>query len=329
MSRSWNGEALVNELSALLGDSSTVFKTRVLGWLNDTIFDMSSRHDWGHHLTKGKKYLSTGSELHSLEIAYPAAPNVALTAGGALTAGSTYSFLVTYLQDNGVESALGVLSNKLTTTAEFLSIKLTGIPTSAESLVTKRNIYMSVDDGAYYFHSQIADNFETDLIISTNAGSLIEPPDYAAIRRLNGSPFFESSPSNYLQYRDIDQLRQLIQGKWSLGSPEYFSPIESNTIATYPLPSSDFELSFNYYRNPFRLYFSKSSQPDLPVYLKPALKAGVIALGYEYRDRAGQEFKKANYENALVDAINRGGRVANIEYVVRDVYGTPNGFEVG
>jgi hypothetical protein len=329
MSRKWNGESLVDELSAFLGDTSTTFKTKTLGWLNDVIFDISSRHDWGNHLVKGKKILVGGEEIQDLEIEAPDSFDFTIASGGAMSAGSSYRFCATFVQDNGVESLPGESAEELTTTATEKSFNLTNIPTSDESLVTKRNIYVSKDLGPYYFHTQIDDNFTTSLDITTDTDSTVEPPDYEAIRRLKGSPFFEGSPSLYLQYRDVDQLRKLIQGQWSLGSPEFFSPLEVNKITTYPIPSSDMEVSFNYFRNPFKLYYTSDSQPDLPIYLKQALKAGVIAMGYEYRDRQGAEIKRANYENSIVDAINRGGRIANIEYAVLDVYGNFNGFEIG
>ena len=329
MSRAWNGDSLVNELSALLGDTSAAFQVKVLGWLNDTIFDIATRHDWGHHLTKGKKILASGEESHSLELGSPEACTVALATGGTLSENSKYSVIVTYVQANGVETPSGAASSVLTMTGATLSMSLSAIPTSLESLVTKRNVYLQKDDLGYFLHTTIDDNFTTTLTISDATSSVIEPPDYEVIRRLKGSPFFEGNPSNYLIYKDIDQLRLMAQGQWQTGTPAYFSPVESNSISTYPIPSSDLEVSFNYYRNPFKIYDSINSQPDLPIYLKPALKAGVIAIGYEYRDRAGQEIKKANYENALIDAINRGGRVANIEYSVRDVYGSFDGFEVG
>jgi hypothetical protein len=330
MSRSWNGESLVNELSALLGDTSTAFKSRVLGWLNDTVYDISTRHDWGFHLVKGKKKLTEDEEEHSLEIAAPDAPTVALAAGGTLTTESDYVVLVTFVQANGVETKAGDVSATISTDAGTnLTIEVTAIPIAEESLVTQRKVYLSKDAGPFYLHTTLDDNFETSLTIDADVSSTVEPPDYESIRKLKGSPFFEESPSRQLIYRDLDQLRLLIQGQWSSGSPEYFAPKGHNSLVTYPMPTAGLELSFYYYRNPFRLYNADDSQPDLPIFLKPVLKAGVIALGYEYRDRAGQEIKKANYENAIVDAINRGARVANVEYSVRDVYGSFTGFEVG
>lgn len=328
MSRSWNGESLVDELSALLGDTSATFKTRVLSWLNDVVFDISNRHDWGFHLTKGKKILTSGEEFHSLEVDAPIAPDIVLATSGSLTANSQYKVLITYAQDNGVESMPGDESLTVTATTGNQTITLSNIPTSPESLVTQRKIYLSKDGAAFFYQSTLNDNYTTTLTIDADTASTIEPPDYESIRRLKGSPFFEESPSNYLTYKDIDQLRLLIQGSWSQGSPEYFCPVENNKITMYPLPGADYELSFNYYRNPYRLYYTYTSQPDLPIYLKPALRAGVIALGYEYRERDGAEVKRANYESAVYDAINRGARVANIEYTVRDVYGGLNGFEV-
>jgi hypothetical protein len=329
MARSWNGEFLVDHISATLGDTSSTFKTKVLYWLNKVQRNISSEHDWPFHLTKGKKIILGGEEIHPLEVEAPTAPTIAVSSGSGLTSGSTYSVLLTFIQDNGAETVSGDESDTVTASGGNLRLSLTDLPTSDESLVTKRNVYMSKDGGDYYYHSQIDDNFSTTLTISSETSSTIEAPDYGSIRRLSGSPFFEGSPSVYLKYKDIDQLRLLVQGQWAQGSPEYFAPIESNSISTYPLPSTDLELSFNYYRQPFRIYYTSTSQPDLPIHLEDALIAGVIAEGYAYRDRAGQEIKKANYENALVDAINRGGRAANIEYTVRDVYGNFNGIEVG
>lgn len=327
MSRSWNGESLVNELSALLGDTTTTFKARVLGWLNDTIFDISSRHDWGYHLTKGKKILVSDEEMHDLEISAPEACEVELITGGNLTESSSYKFLFTFTQANGVETMAGAESEAVICTATDKSIKLSSLPTTDESLVSARKLYASKDGGPFYFHS-VVDLNDSNVTVSIDTTSTIQAPDYESIRVLKGSPFFEGSPSVYLTFKDIDQLRMLMQGQWSSGSPQFFAPIEENKISTYPLPNSDMEVSFNYYRYPFRLYNSVSSQPDLPIKLKPILKAGVIALGYEYRDRAGQELKRANYENMLDDMIGRARR-ANVEYTVRDVYGNLNGFEVG
>jgi hypothetical protein len=328
MSRTWNGSSLVTELSTILGDTSTAFQSKTLAWINDVSFDIGTRHDWPYFKAKGKKKLTASQEVQSLEIASPGACSVATAAGGALTADSVYYVQVTFVQANGVETIAGTASASAIPTGGNLTINLTSIPVSAESLVTARNIYVKKDSANYFYYSQIADNTSTTLSITANTSSTIEPPDYDSIRKLSGSPFFESGPSNYLQAKELDQLRRLSQGAFETSNPEYFALMDVNSLVLYPLPGSGLELSFNYYRNPFKTYNSSSSQPDLPIYLKQVLKAGVIAMGYEYRDRSGQENKRQNYEALLIDAFSRFGRVAEIEHQVRDVYGDSFGFEV-
>jgi len=328
MSRSWNGSSLVTELSALLGDTSTAFQARVTGWLNDIQFDIGTRFDWAFHKVKGQKNITTGSEEYSLEVSTPSAPVVALASGGSLTSGSAYYVLITYLQANGVESIAGPTSSIASPSGANLTINLSSITVSSNPLVTQRNIYLKKDTGKYFFHSTIANNVATTATISTNTALTIEPPDYAAIRKLSGSPFIELS-STYLRSKDLEQLRYITGGNLSTGTPEYFSMIDPNSIVFYPKPSSAIVLSFDYYRYPFRLFNADDSQPDLPIYLKQVLKAGVIAMGFEYRDRSGQETKKQTYELMLIDAFNRYGKPANVDYTIRDVYGNVEGNEVG
>ena len=69
-----------------------------------------------------------------------------------------------------------------------------------------------------------------------------------------------------------------------------------------------------------------SSIPVLPIYLRPVLKAGVLALGYEYRDRAGQEIKQQMYEKLLAEAISRNGTIIKTSGRVRDIQGDSNGY---
>lgn len=328
MSRNWNGKSLVDELSETLGDTSPAFKNRVLSWLNDTILNISSRHDIGHHLTKGKKILFAGNEIHNLEVNPPPAPTLSLKEAGNLAENVEYRVLLTYVQPNGVETIDGEPTQSILTSSLDRTIVVSNLPTSDESGVELRNVYLSRDGDHFYFVATLKDNTLMEYEITNEPTSKRTPPDYESIRRLYGSPFFEGSASTYLEFRDIDQLRKLVTGSWSQGTPNYFSLIESNSITTYPIPGTDIEASFNYYRMPHKLYYSIDSRPDLPQYFKDALFAGVISRGYEYRDRSGQEVKRANFENILLDTINRGSRIANIEYSVRDVYGNFDGFEV-
>lgn len=136
MSRSWNGSSLVTEFSQFLGDNSTAFQSKVLGWMNDIQADIASRHDWPYFKTKGKKNLVADEEVQELEISPPGAPTVALSAGGSLEEDSVYSVLITFCQDNGVETVAGAESASVTATDTDATIDITSIPVSSESLVT-------------------------------------------------------------------------------------------------------------------------------------------------------------------------------------------------
>jgi hypothetical protein len=328
MSRSWNGSSLVTELSALLGDTSAAFQTRTLGWLNDVISEISTTHDWPYHKVIGKKKLTVSAELQSLEVSPPGAPSLAITAGGALTADTVYSVLVTFVQANGVETIAGTASANITPTGSDLTINLSAIPVSGETLVTQRNLYLKKGSGKYYYHSRVSDNTATTAAINSDVTSTIEPPDYPSIRKIVGAPWSES-PNFVLDAQDEDQLRFISGGAFSTGVPEYFAPKGENSIVLLPKPGVAYDLFFNYYRQPFRLYNAEDSFPDIPFVLKPVLKAGVIALGYEYRDRAGQEIKRAKYEQMLQNSANQYNNLAEISYSVVDVVGNTDGFVVG
>lgn len=326
MSRSWNGYDLVNEFSALLGDTGTAFKARVLGWLNDIVEDISASHDWPHLKVKGQKKLTALAENHNLYIAAPGAPSVAIAAGGSLTDGSVYKVYVTFYQSsNGYESTAGTASATATATAVNKTINVTSIPTSTEPLVTSRRIYLQKDSGEIYYYSEIADNTTTTATITAEVSSTIEPPDIVGIEKVIGDPWLETS--SQLEYRDLDQLRLLFMGSWESGTPSYWAGIGNNQITLYPTPSSAMTLSYYYKRRPAKLYNSTDSQPDLPLNLKSVLRAGVIAYGFEYRDRNGQESKRSNYEMLLREAISEQGSDKRRQLRVRDVVGDSDGWE--
>jgi hypothetical protein len=328
MSRSWNGSSLVTELSAFLGDTSAAFQTRVLGWLNDVISEISVAHDWSFHKVVGQKKLTAGQELQSLEITPPGAPSVAIAAGGSLTDASVYSVLVTFGQENGVETKAGAASANVTASGANRTVNITSIPVSTETLVTERNLYLKKDSGKYYYHSTIFDNTSASASIDSDTTETIEPPDFPAIRKIIGAPWC-GSPNLYLAAKDEDQIRQIAGGQFSSGTPEYFSPKGEDSIVLYPKPSTSLDLFFNYYRSPFRLYNAEDSYPDLPFNLKPVLRAGVVALGYEYRDRAGADVKRAKYEQMLDNAGSNYENLAQVSYAVRDVSGNVDGFVIG
>jgi len=87
-------------------------------------------------------------------------------------------------------------------------------------------------------------------------------------------------------------------------------------------------LSYYFYKTVDRVYASGDSMLDLPIWLKPVLKAGVMAMGYEYRDRDGQETKLQKYEELLSRAISEMGAPSKDNTRIRDVVGDADGYEV-
>lgn len=333
MSTEWNGTDLQTDLSEQLGDTSTAFKTKVLGWMNEIQNDIVSRHSWPFLRFKGKKLLTASAEEHSLIYSVPGAPTVATASGGSLTAESTYKVLITFVDSNGAETRAGTESASVTPTGANLTISVSAIATSTEALVTKRRVYLDKDGAGFFLSQEIADNTTTTASItadtadsSTTPGPQ-EPPDYDFIRALDGHPFFEGNTSRQLIHKPVDQMRLVFPGTFPSGSVIYFDHLGFDKIATYPAISAAESVSFYYYRMPERIYASVNSQPEIPIWLKPVLNAGVLALGYEFRDRSGQESKRQNYENLLSRAISRMGTPVKVQTRVRDVVGDTQGFE--
>ena len=324
MSADWNGLDLQSELSELLGDTSTTFKARVLKWLNDTQSDICNRHDWIFLTENAEKILQSGVEHQSIVTAAPGAASVAVSTGGSLTEGSSYKIYVTFVESNGLETMAGVGSASVTATATDKQIDITSIPVSVEPLVTSRKIYLQKDGGLIYFSQEIVDNVTTVATVSSETTSLVEAPDYCAVKEINGNPRIETS--SQLEYLPIDQMRLRYQGTFSTGTPQYWAPLSDNKALFFPIPSSALTLKYYFQKRPSRIYASSDSQPTLPIEFKAVLKAGVIAFGYEYRDRNGQESKRAIYESLLEKAMTELYSKYRGRSQVRDVVGDAQGF---
>ena len=326
MSQVWNGADFVDELSTLLGDTSTAFQSKVLGWVNDIIQDISIRHSWPFLREFGQKVLTASAELHDLNLAQPTAPTATIATGGSLTESSVYYVLVTYYEGvSEIESIAGVASGSATATSVNKTINLTSIPVSADPLVTARKIYLKKDSGRYYYYSTISNNTATTSTITAEVSGTIEPPDYKAIRVLSGEPFLQSSQQ--LTNKPLTQLRSLFQGAWSAGVPEFWAEFKSDKIVLYPPPSTALTCSFYYLKNLGRVYDSSTSSIPLPIVMKPLLKAGVVARGYEYRDRDGQESKQQNYEFLMAATIRVTKTSIGGVRRVRDTQGDSDGRE--
>jgi hypothetical protein len=327
MGRAWNGLALQTYFSKKFGDEQTSFKAHVLQWLNDIILEIGTAHEWEFLREKGKVLLLTTSEVQNLYPVAPTAATATIAAGGSLTLASVYSVVVTFIESvSGLETVAGTASGNVTAAGANLSIALTAIPVSTDSLVTGRKIYLKKDSGEYLYHTTISNNTATTATISTNATSTITPPEDNGIWKLDGQPFLESA--SRLCKKDMEQMRSLWQGSWSTGTPQFWAEFKGDKISVYPIPSSAVAMSFYYYKYPTQLFAEASSVPTIPIYLKNLLDAGMTWKAYEWRDRDGQEGKKANYYALLSNEISTKGRGSNNETRVRDVNGDTDGFEM-
>lgn len=325
---SFNGLDLQTEFSDDLNDSSTAFKAKVLKWMNQIQIDICSRHTWTFLKQKGKKVLTAESEQQDLTLGQPTAPTVVIASGGSLTEDSIYSVLITFIEGvAGIESIAGVASSNVTATSTNKTITVTGIPVSSDPLVTARKIYLVKDSGEPLYYSTISDNTTTTASITADTSSTIEAPDHSYFNKLDGNIFIEGS-GLYVHNESSDQLRLMYQGSWGSGSPQFWDDIEQTSVIMYPPPSSALTASFYYYKLPSQIFAEATSLLTIPIWLKMVLKAGVMALGYEYRDRAGAQQKFANYEAYLTSYISKQGQNKKIAERVRDVTGNSDGWSI-
>ncbi len=318
---SWNGLSLVNEFANELGDTSTAFKLKVLSYINDGAKDISSSHRWAQMRKRGKKTFASGLSNHSLTLGEPAAPTVALSAGGSLVDGSSYKFLITFHESkSGAESVAGIASASVTPGAGNNSADLSAIPLSLDPLVTSRKVYVSKAGGSYAYHSSINDNTTVIATISTDTSSVVTPPIEGHIEYLDGDLFIEGS--RILDGKTLQDFNFQTAARDSSGTPQIWSPVNEEEVEVYPKPSSDTEISFYYYKKPAIIFGTTSSIPELPSFLYEDLRRYVMWRGYDYRDRAGKESKEITYRENLKLTFSRKGGVVKKSFKVRRV--TPN-----
>jgi hypothetical protein len=323
----WDGESLRDELAELLSDTSTSFKARVIDWMNDIVFNISTAHDWPFYRVSLKKNLTQSTEEQSLVVDGPGAPTLAVAAGGSLTADEVIDVAVTYYNPTKkIETILGT-SASATPTGVNLLINLTAIPTTTEATFTQRRIYMrnSTDSGDWYLSSTITDMTTTTAQITAEPATTAEkPPTFSYLKRLDGKPRIISI-NRVLEPMAAQQIQLINSGSVQSGSPYRFAELSSDSIITDRKPNSSLILDFYGFRRPRKVYASITSYPDIIPELKELLKLGVKWKGYEYRERQDKAQAKADYDAALTDAIQELGRGAKYPYKVQDVVGNSNG----
>jgi hypothetical protein len=312
----WNGLSLVNNFAAELGDTSPAFKSKVLGYINDGLKDINSSFNWPQMRRKGNVVLLTGQETHSLLHPIPAAPTVAQAAGGGLTAGSEYKFLVTFYEGEAeIESRSGLESAGVTPAGGNLSVDLSAIPVSTNPLVTARKIYVSKAGGYYFYHSTINDNTTVTANISSDPSGQVTVPSEGHISALDGDIFIEGSQS--LCGVSIQDFTFKTVSSPSTGTPRLWSPINEEKVVVWPKPSADTIAAFWYFSKPARVFGTTSSIPQMPSFLFDDLRRYVLWRGYDYRDRAGKESKEITYRENLKLTFSRKGKVVKKSYTVR------------
>lgn len=323
----WNGADLVSDFSAELGDTTTTFQTKVLRWINDGIREISTSHEWPFLREKGKVIFSASENTKSIALSQPSAPSLAALAGGTLTTDVAYKVLVTFYESIAdIESIAGVESASITPTGTNLSITVSSIPVSSSTLVTARRVYISKSGGAFYLYSTISDNTTTSTTVTTDTSSTQEPPDENLIYKIDGDFYIDGNRS--LQGSTVQRILYETNGVSSSGQPMTWAPVNHEEILVYPTPSATTTLSFYYFKYPAKVFNVSTSKPQMPSYLFDTLHNYVIWRGYQYRDRAGKESMKLNYDEGLRLAISRKGASKKGSGRVRCVTPDSDGYAV-
>lgn len=303
----WNGQDLIDDFSAELGDTSTSFETKVARWINEGLRDIATSHEWPFLRVRGQSILTASTDTNSLVPVKPTAPTLAALAGGSLVDGSVYKVIVTYYEGVAeVESIAGTASASITPTGADLSITVSSIPVSTWPLVTARKIYLSKDGGAYYYYSTISNNTATTTTITADTTSTETPPDQWYISKIDGDLYLENN--QMLEGYSLQRLRYETNAQTSpTGTPSVWASVNQTSVVVYPKPTANTTATFYYFKLPAQVYNSSDSVPQIPSFMYEALHDYVIWRGYQYRDRAGQESKRQNYDTALRVQISRKG----------------------
>lgn len=317
----WNGLDLINDFSAELGDTSNGYKTKVLRYIVAGIRDIATAHNWPFLREKAQVVLEANERTHAICLVKPAAPTVALLAGGSLALLNEYKFLVTFYEEqSGVESIAGDASAGITPLGADLSVTLSDIPFSTSPLVTARKIYVSKAGGAFAYHGVISNNLEEipgtpdplidpptpiTYVVSSETTSSITPPEINAIHEIDGDLFIEGQ--KVLSGTTIQNIIFQTNASDSSGTPEVWAPINQEEVLVYPKPTSDTTVSFYYFKLPAQVFGIVTSVPEIPIWLYDDLRRYVLWRGFDFRDRAGKESKEITYRENLKVTISRKG----------------------
>jgi hypothetical protein len=114
----------------------------------------------------------------------------------------------------------------------------------------------------------------------------------------------------------------------STGTPQYWAAVNQSEVYVYPKPASNTTVSFYYFKLPEKIINAATSIPEVPSWLYDDLRNYVKWRGHDYRDRAGQESKKLNYDQGLRTTISRKGQPLKRSGRVRSVTPDSDGYGV-
>ena len=351
MTISWNGRAFLDRALDEIWSSATnaSMLARAVIWANEIQDDIVSLIPADEMKFNLKKLLPVTQEYISLEIEIPSAPTVAAAAGGTLTVGSAYIVYTTFViydqdTDKYMESQPSLASSSLTISGTNQTIDLTAIDTmggstSYQPTTIYRNVYMSelasgeTAHGPALYIGQITNNTATTYSITAEPTGTVSPPSDSEIDQISSDFLFFPANNTHLVREDANRLRRYDPDGSDSASPYSFDYWKLQGIRIYPRLSSTAStnqrtLLYTVHRRPHEIFYDVSRRIDLPIICKPAMIAGILWKGYEFRDRSGKESKQINYEKAKKELEIKFLRARGTRSTITDTEGDHAGNEV-
>lgn len=347
----WTQKQIVTECLQDYWDvaTNTTSLAKVIGWINEIQDELAKeiRIPWFRFTLK--KLLPTGQHDICLSPQIPGQSTAVIASGGSLVDGTSYKVYVTFViwdddQKRYIESESSVASAVCTADATNKTISITGIPTySGDTTVSPdtiwRRIYVSKTDsngdyGLVLFDQDIEDNTTTTATITSETSSTIEPPSDSEVDEIYDDGIVWATGSGYLRQQAKAKIKRYSPSVGQTSTTPYFFDFDGNeSIYLWPQLSASAStaqrtLIYSVYRRPHAVFYESSRSMDMPIAFKSALKAGVMWLGYNHRDRAGKESKQQNYENEKNKLIRKYGRNMGRPESVTDVNGDVYGYEL-
>ena len=326
----WNGLSLQSEYATELGDTSAAFKSKVTDWINDGLFDISTRHNWPFMRVEGQKLFTAEAEEQSLLATSPGAPTVAASGSGNTLTASTYQVAIAFLSTTlGIETSLGTVSANVVV-ASGEQVDVTSIPVSSDADIDRRRVYFRDDTNAgdWYLHSEITDNTTTTATIAADAtgGSTTRrPPSWDYLKEIDGSPWFKSTSQRVLSNQSLQEIWRRESGNIPSGTVSFWGAVTKDKILVSPDPSAAITASFYFFKNPERVFADRTHTPQFPYNMKAALDEYVKWRGMRYRDRQGVATQLQIYDATITRLIKDYGKAINVVGRVRDVMGNTDG----